>query len=102
MANASYGVVDDRGLVVKRLKVNSGRQTRGELLDERVHFVCYVESVTFGLAIHVEKNGRFAIRGHHGIDRGDGRRDFRNVTQTEGNARWGALDNNLSDLFRST
>jgi len=35
-----------------------------------MHFIGYIESVAFGLAIDVEKHGGFAIGGHHGIDRG--------------------------------
>ena len=81
--------------------MNSGRQTRDEFPDERVHFVCYVQGVAFGLAIHVEKHGRFAIRGHHRIDRSDRRRDSRDVTEAEGNASGRSLDHNLSNLFRS-
>src|SRR5713226_7983277 len=101
IAHAGDGVVNDGGLIVKRLKVNSWGQSGGELLDERVNFVCHVQGIALGLAIHVEKYSGFTVGGHHGIDGGDRRRYFCDVAQTYGNTRRGTFDNNLPDLFRS-
>ena len=86
IAHAGDGIVDDGGLVVKRLEMNAGRQRRGEFLNERVYFVGYIQGVAFGLAIDVEKNSGFTVGGHHGVDRGDRRPDCRDVSKTYGDA----------------
>ncbi len=80
--------------------MNTGRQTRGELLNERVHFVCYIQRVAFGLAIHVEKHRRFTIRGNDGVHRRDRGCDFCDVAKAKGNAGWRVLHNDLPDLLR--
>ena len=86
IAHAGDGVVHDCGLIVKRLEMNARRQSRSEFLDESMYFVCDIQGVAFGLAIHIEKHSRLAVCGHHGVNRGDGRRDIRDVAQAYGNA----------------
>src|SRR5713226_2290360 len=66
-----------------------------------MHFVGYIQGVAFGLAIHVEKHGGFAVGGHHGVDRSDRRHDFRDVAETYGDTGRGCLDDDLSNLFWS-
>ena len=74
--------MDDSGLVVKRLEMNSGRERRAKLLDLRVYFVGHVERVALRLAIYIEQHGGFPVSRYDRVDRRHGGRDRRKVAKT--------------------
>src|SRR5712692_1455294 len=49
--------------------------------------------------MHAEQDGGFTVGGDHGVDGSDRGRNFRNIAETNGNARCRGLHNNLADLL---
>ena len=83
VADARDGIVDDRRLVVKGLKVNSRWKRWCKLPDLCVDFVGDLQCVAVWLPIHVQQDSRFAVCCDDRVDRRNRWRNRRNVAHAE-------------------
>src|SRR5882757_1912321 len=99
IAHALDRFADDDRLIIERLNLDSGGERLANVLDLVVNFLCNLYGVAVGLAIDVEQDRRFSVRGYDGIHRLHRGRDFGDVADADGNSCGGVFDDCVGDFF---